>query len=151
MSEITIRDLRESDREEWLRLYEGYAEHYRVNLTDRGVATSWGWLMDSDHVLTGIVAELSGQPCGIAHFRAMPSPLRGQEVGFLDDLFVDPDCRGSGIADRLLEAIRQHAIASGWPVVRWITRDNNYRARGLYDRYATKSDWNTYEMYCSLD
>jgi len=34
----------------------------------------------------------------------------------------------------------------GWALVRWITRDNNYRARGLYDRLALRSDWITYEM-----
>ena len=31
---------------------------------------------------------------GFAHYRRMPSPLRGQDIGFLDDLFVDPKHRG---------------------------------------------------------
>jgi hypothetical protein len=30
--------------------------------------------------------------------------------------------------------------------VRWLTADNNYRARGLYDRCATRTHWITYEM-----
>jgi GNAT superfamily N-acetyltransferase len=67
-------------------------------------------------------------------------------VGFLDDLFVVPDQRSSGAAAALMAAVKQHAIAANWGVVRWITRDNNYRARGLYDKLAQKTDWALYEM-----
>jgi ribosomal protein S18 acetylase RimI-like enzyme len=83
---------------------------------------------------------------GLAHFRAMPSPLRGAEIGFLDDLFVDPACRGGGAGDQLLRHLDNIAAARGWPVMRWITQDNNYRARGLYDQLALRTGWITYEM-----
>ena len=76
----------------------------------------------------------------------MPSPLRGAEVGFLDDLFVDPDRRGGGTGAALLRRVDEIAASHGWSVVRWITRDNNYRARGLYDGLSHRSDWITYEM-----
>ena len=32
----------------------------------------------------------------------MPSPLRGQDIGFLDDLFVDPKHRGQKIGEKLI-------------------------------------------------
>ena len=38
------------------------------------------------------------------------------------------------------------AATRGWGVVLWITRDNKYRARGLYDPLSHRSDWITYEM-----
>ena len=38
------------------------------------------------------------------------------------------------------------AKAEGWGVMCWITRENNYRARGLYDKLAKKTDWALYEM-----
>jgi GNAT superfamily N-acetyltransferase len=76
----------------------------------------------------------------------MPSPLRAAEVGFLDDLFVPPEHRGFGAGEALLRGVDQIAMERGWALVRWITRDNNYRARGLYDRLALRSDWITYEM-----
>ena len=28
----------------------------------------------------------------------------------------------------------------------WITADNNYRGRAVYDKLATRTDWLTYEM-----
>ena len=33
--------------------------------------------------------ELEGKIVGIAHYRTMPRPIKGQYIGFLDDLFVD--------------------------------------------------------------
>jgi len=146
MATITIKKLQEDHFDDWLPLYRGYADHYQVALTESGVAQTWSWLMDQQHPVTGIVAEHQGQLIGLAHFRAMPSPLRGAEIGFLDDLFVDPAARGLKAGEVLLTALKAEAKSKGWPVVRWITRDNNYRARGLYDQIAVKTDWNTYEM-----
>lgn len=148
MDTINIRPVAPDDNEQWLRLYEGYADHYQTALTEQGVANTWGWLHDPDHPLTGLVADAGGRLVGLIHFRAMPSPLRGVEIGFADDLFVDPATRGQRIGAALLESLRDHGRTQNWPVIRWITRDNNYRARGLYDRHAVKSDWNTYEMAC---
>lgn len=144
---VTVRSLDERDRDVWQRLYRGYAEFYRVDTDETKRRTLFDWLLDPGHVCEGLVAVSSGQvPIGLAHFRAMPSPLRGAEVGFLDDLFVDPDQRGSGAGEALLREIDRIAEKRGWAVVRWITRDNNYRARGLYDRLSVRSDWITYEM-----
>jgi len=146
MADLSITELQEAHHPVWLELYQGYADHYRVTLTDAGAARTWSWLMDPAHPLTGLVAVRAGRPIGLAHFRGMPSPLRGVEIGFLDDLFVDPAARGSGAASLLLEALRLAGREKGWPVIRWITRDDNYRARSVYDRHAVKTDWNTYEM-----
>ena len=145
MGKVNIRPLAEADHGQWLALYGGYAEHYRMALTEDGTATTWGWLIDAAHPLRGLVAE-DGKLLGLAHYRAMPSPLRGTEIGFLDDLFVARDARGSRIGADLLEGLRTIAKREGWPCVRWITRDDNYRARTLYDRHAAKTDWNLYEM-----
>ena len=75
-----------------------------------------------------------------------PSPLRGQMIGFLDDLFVAPEHRSSAAAASLIKAVQVEGKAKDWGVVRWITRDHNYRARGLYDKLAKKTDWLLNEM-----
>ena len=76
----------------------------------------------------------------------MPSALRGQIIGFLDDLFAVPENRSAGVAAALIGAVQATTKAKGWGVVRWITRDNNYRGRGLYDKLVEKTDWVLYEM-----
>lgn len=58
----------------------------------------WAWIMDVDHGFYCLLAkDETGQCVGFMHYRAMPSPLRGKMVGFLDDLFVEPKCRGNGV------------------------------------------------------
>jgi ribosomal protein S18 acetylase RimI-like enzyme len=148
MDSITTRPVTANDYQEWLQLYHGYANFYQVSLSDESVATTWSWLMDQQHPLNGLVAVIDSELVGLAHFRAMPSPLRGVEIGFLDDLFVNPKARGQRVGRALMEALHAHGRESGWPIIRWITRDDNYRAQRLYDQHASKSDWNTYEMSC---
>ena len=146
MMSFYIRSLTSDDYEQWRVLYQGYADFYHFALTKVGVQTTWSWLIDARHVFSGLLAEQQGQLAGLAHFLGMPSPLRGQMVGFLDDLFVLPDHRSGGVAAALITAVQAEAKAHGWGVVRWITRDYNYRARGLYDKLAEKTDWVLYEM-----
>ena len=38
------------------------------------------------------------------------------------------------------------ADRAGWSVLRWITADNNYRARSAYDQVATRTAWVTYDI-----
>ena len=67
-----------------------------------------------------------GGACWAGPYPRMPSPLRGAEIGFLDDLFVDPTSRGQRIK-RWDEMLRDHGRQC-WPMIRWITRDNNHGA-----------------------
>jgi len=80
------------------------------------------------------------------HCREMPSPLRGARVGFLDDLFVAPDARGQGVVEALYDALRELGRAQGWPFIRWITAEDNARARAVYDKLSAKTHWVTYQM-----
>lgn len=146
MPNVDIIPLRQNHYDEWYALYAGYADHYQVPLTEKGVTQTWTWLHADTSPVTGIVASIDDVLVGLAHFRAMPSPLRGAEICFLDDLFVSPSARGARVGETLLHHVAKIAGENGWPVVRWITRDNNYRARTLYDRVAVKTNWAMYEM-----
>ena len=82
----------------------------------------------------------------MAHFRPFARPLAATTEVFLDDLFVSPEARGSGAAQALIDAIVATGRERGWSVVRWITAENNYRARSAYDRIADRTQWLTYEI-----
>ena len=134
------------DRSDWDRLYRGYAEFYGVPQTGEMRDRVWGWLTDDAHEVRGLLAEADGTVVGLAHYRPFASPLRATTNCFLDDPFVDPGHRGSGAARALIEAVRARARENGWGVVRWITADDNYRGRGLYDKLARRTMWVTYDM-----
>lgn len=143
---ISIRPVQPEDREAWGRLYRGYAAFYRVEQSEEMRACVWSWLMDPGHEVRGLVAHSGGTLLGLAHFRPFARPLSASVGGFLDDLFVDPDARGGGAAEALIEGVRAAGRAEGWSVIRWITAEDNYRARGLYDRMAERTRWVTYDI-----
>ncbi len=145
--QVTVRPPVATDREQWEKLYHGYAEFYRVPMNATILDTVWGWIHDRDNPFYGLVAEAAdGRLLGLMHCREMPSPLRGARVGFLDDLFVAPDARGQGVVEALYDGLRDLGRAQGWPFIRWITAEDNARARAVYDKLSAKTHWVTYQM-----
>ncbi|MBB3897785.1 GNAT family N-acetyltransferase [Roseococcus suduntuyensis] len=144
---VQIVPLAERHRADWERLYAGYAEFYKVTQTPEMRAKVWAWIHDPAHEVNAVVAEdEAGRAVGLAHYRAFARPLSASTGCFLDDLFVDPSQRGKRVADALLEHLRALAREKGWSTVRWITADDNYRGRGVYDRLAKRTWWITYDM-----
>lgn len=134
-------------RAAWERLYAGYAAFYRVEQTPEMRERVWGWITDpASEVECLLAVDASGAPVGLAHFREFARPLFAARGGYLDDLFVAPEARGSGAARALIEALAAEGRRRGWSLVRWITADDNYRARGLYDRLARRTHWLTYDL-----
>lgn len=144
---MLIRTPKPEDREAWGRLYAGYAAFYKVEQSEAMRDRVWGWIHDPAHEVRGFVAEEgSGQLVGLAHFRPFARPLSASTGGFLDDLFVDPEARGSDAASALIAAVKAEGQSRGWSVIRWITAEDNYRARNLYDKLAEKTRWVTYDI-----
>ena len=124
------------DFAEWRRLFQGYADFYKVSINDEIADTVWRWLLNPDHDMEGLIAfDSENRAVGIAHVRRCPRPLGGCEIGFLDDLFVVPEARGGGVADALFQALKALAAERNWSTIRWLTQDFNERGRAFYDRY----------------
>ena len=144
---ITVSELNENDREQWEKLYYGYADFYNMPMDAAILDTIWSWIFDNNNQFFALIAKNeTGDALGLAHCREMPSPLRGAVVGFLDDLYVKPECRGTGCVQALYEGLSKLGKDRGWPFVRWITAENNYRGRASYDKIAEKTHWLTYQM-----
>lgn len=148
-SSVTVAPLNVEDREQWETLYKNYAHFYEVPMNQAILNTVWSWVFDENNQFFALVAkDDQGRALGLMHFREMPSPLRGTSVGFLDDLYVDSSVRGEGVVEQLFSALTTSAKEHSWPHVRWITAENNYRARAVYDKLASKTHWKTYQLLC---
>ena len=99
-----IRQIKLEDKKDWEKLYRGYADFYKVEMNDEILATVWKWLFDQKHEVSGLVYEEKSKVVALAHYRKMPSPLRGKYIGFLDDLFVDPKHRRNGIGQKIIKS-----------------------------------------------
>lgn len=147
MNKLTITHPNQEDRAAWAELFQGYARFYKVETNKSKMDVIWSWIHDDNEAFWCLLAKNEqGKAVGLMHYREMPSPLRGTKVGFLDDLFVDPNERGSGIVDALFEKLNEEAKRQYWPIIRWLTADDNYRARAVYDKLATRSMFLTYQM-----
>ena len=142
----TIESIQRDDYKKWINIYHKYAEYYEVDIPEKGFEKTWNWLINPSHPLRGLVVKENEEIIAFGHYRGMPSPLDSCDVGFLDDLYVLPDSRGNKIGEALIEKIKEEGKKEGWLYINWITKDNNYRARSLYDKLATKTDWNYYEL-----
>ncbi len=144
---VTIRPVRPEDRAEWDVLYQGYAAFYKVDQTAAMRDTVWSWLHDPTKESEGLVAVGPEERLvGLTHYRPFARPLSASTGCFLDDLFVSPEARGMGAADALIQGVHAIAAERGWSVVRWITAENNYRGRAVYDRVAVRTPWVTYDI-----
>ena len=141
-----IRNIQIKDKDEWRELYQGYANFYQVEISKITLDKVWNWLLDQNHELSGLVYEINNKLVAIAHYRRMPSPLRGKDIGFLDDLYVHPDFRGRKIGEEIINKLNHISQEKGWGLLRWITRNDNHNAKSLYDRVANKSTWDVYEL-----
>ena len=146
MTKYIINRLESYDFKDWLEIYKKYADYYEVNIPENGFKKTWEWLIDESYPLRGLTVKINKEIIGFAHFRGMPSPLDSCEIGFLDDLYILPSFRGNKIGEELITKIKDEGKVLGWPYINWITKDNNYRAKTLYDRLAKKTDWNYYEL-----
>ena len=144
---MRVESLKINDKEQWCELYQGYADFYKMPMNDDILDTVWSWIFDEENKFYAIGARSSqGNLVGFMHFREMPSPLRGSLIGFLDDLYVHPDHRGSGVVQSLFKELKSLADKKYWPYVRWITASDNHRARAVYDKISGTIDFVTYQM-----
>lgn len=136
---FTIRPLRASDEAEWRRLWTGYLTFYESSVGEDVYQSTFARLLGDDpQDFTGLVAETEdGKLIGLVHYLFHRHCWKVENVCYLQDLYADPDVRGTGVGRALIEAVYAAADAAGNPTVYWLTQDFNANARKLYDRIGT--------------
>lgn len=143
---INVRQVIDTDENEWSRLYAGYRSFYKLDDDPRAVRTTWEWVSNAQHGFIGLVATVDDAVVGLANLRRFARPSTAAIGLYLDDLFTDPDSRGAGVATALLHEAAAIAAREDANVVRWITAADNAAARGVYDKVATATPWVTYDL-----
>lgn len=141
-----IRSLQPGDRAEWQRLYHGYQAFYGFH--DRPAEfydKAFARLMSDDpRDFHGLVRQDGARLLGLVHYVFHPNLWRDEGVCYLQDLFTDAEARGRGVARGLIEAVYAAADAAGVPTVYWLTAEDNYAGRMLYDRVGKRSPFLRY-------
>lgn len=143
---LTIRDAAPGDEAAWRSLWQGYLGYYGVTLAPEVTANTWANLMSPSAPLKARIACLDGQPVGFAMNLHHPSSWVVGEDCYLEDLFVADSARGKGVGRALIDDMVALARAKGWNRLYWHTRQDNARARQLYDQYVETDDHIRYRM-----
>jgi len=141
---LTIRAAGPADFDVWLPLWQAYLEFYKTTLAHETTQITWERLLDVREPMHAALAEVDGRVLGIVHFIEHRSCWTTANYMYLQDLFVAPDARGSGVGRALIEHVYADAAARGCSRVWWLTLESNTQAMVLYDQVADRSGFIQY-------
>ncbi|MGC7097207.1 N-acetyltransferase family protein [Amycolatopsis lurida] len=136
MSQFTIRRVRESDVDAVVGLVHDLAEFEKApeecHLEAAQLHTA---LFGERPAVFGHVAESGGEIAGFTLWFLNFSTWRGVHGIYLEDLYVRPEHRGTGLGKALLATLAEECVRQGYGRLEWSVLDWNpavefYRALG---------------------
>jgi GNAT superfamily N-acetyltransferase len=146
---LAIRAVTPSDVPTILRFIRDLAEYERepqaVVATEEMIRAA---LFDEGHVAHGLIASVDGAPVGFAIYFFNFSTWLGRPGLYLEDLYVTPATRGSGIGRALLTRVAQIAVERDCGRMEWAVLNWNTPAIDFYRAMGAKplDEWTVYRL-----
>jgi GNAT superfamily N-acetyltransferase len=141
---IDVRAATPADEPRWRELWAGYNAFYEAKVPESITQATWRRILDPAAPILGRVAVVEARVVGFSNSVLHESTWAAGPICYLEDLFVDPAMRGSGVGRMLLQDLAVLARQHGWPTLYWHTRGNNSTARRLYDTFTPADDFVRY-------
>jgi GNAT superfamily N-acetyltransferase len=145
----SIEPATEADLAELLVLVRAYCDFYETAPSDAA-------LLDLSRVLIAspdldgvqlLAREPGGAAVGFATVFWSWDTTEAARIGIMNDLYVAPAARGSGLADRLIQACAERCRQRGACRLEWLTDPGNMRAQAVYDRvHGVREPWLVYTL-----
>jgi GNAT superfamily N-acetyltransferase len=105
-------------------------------------------LFGADPVAYCHVAEIDGQVVGIAIWFLNYSTWLGKAGLYLEDLFVKPEFRGSGLGLQLMKTLAQLCVERGYERFQWWVLDWNEPSINFYKSIGAEAmdEWTVYRL-----
>lgn len=96
-----------------------------------------------DPLFKALIAEVDGAPAGMALYFFNYSTWVSRVGLYLEDLYVNPQFRGAGVARELMEHLARIAKSNGCRRFQWLVHTGNERALRFYESCGAKPhrDW----------
>ena len=146
---MSVRPIRPDDVPAVVGLVRELAEYERaaheVRLTEDQLTAA---LFGEAPKLFGHVAELDGDVVGMALWFLNFSTWRGTHGIYLEDLYVQPQHRGSGLGRELLRTLAELCVERGYSRLEWWVLDWNESAIRFYRSLGAQpmSDWTVFRL-----
>jgi GNAT superfamily N-acetyltransferase len=150
----SIRIVGEDDLADLLGLMRAYCDFYETMPSDEALlGLSRALLLAPDLEGVQLLAREGGsQPVGFATLFWSWDTTEGARIGIMNDLYVTPDARGAGLAERLIEECVERCRARGAVRLEWQTAPENLRAQAVYDRVGgVREPWLLYTLAAKAD
>jgi GNAT superfamily N-acetyltransferase len=141
---VTVEDL-----DGLLPLMRAYCDFYRATPSDEALlGLSRALIADPERDGVQLIArDQSAVAVGFATIFWSWSTADAGRIGVMNDLYVAPDARGSGLAERLIHACVERCAQRGACALEWQTAPENARAQSVYGRVgAVREQWLTYTI-----
>lgn len=139
MADVTVRPPTPGDEVDWRRLWACFQAHFGGTVPDDVTRRTWSKLLAADEAIYALVATSRGKVCGIVHYSLTPFAWTASPVCFLQDLYVDPEARGSGAGRALVEGVYAAAELSGAANVFWLAALDDEPLMTFYRRIAVET------------
>lgn len=141
---VTLRRLAAQDSADWEPLWAAYCAFYRADVDAAITTHTFGRLCEGDSLIGFIAFDAQGAAVGFVNALFHDSTWSMNGYCYLEDLYVAPAARGSGVARLLIEQVYAAADARGAERVYWHTQEFNAAARSLYDTLARRTSFIVY-------
>ncbi len=151
---ITLRKLNPQDRPQWEPLWDAYTRFYEREPDPAITAHLWQRIHAPQPKVWAIAAvQPATDPAdgadtiiGIAHYLPHENTSQLTLICYLQDLFVSPAARAGGLGQQMIDWLIAECKKQNWCALYWNTRETNYQARALYDKYTPQSGFLLYRI-----
>jgi GNAT superfamily N-acetyltransferase len=146
---VSVRPIRPDDVAAVVGLVRELAEYekaaHEVRLTD---AQLHDRLFGEAPALFGHVAEVDGEVVGMALWFLNFSTWRGTHGIYLEDLYVQPAHRGTGLGKELLRTLAALCVERGWSRLEWSVLDWNTPSIEFYEKAGAvpMDEWTVFRL-----
>jgi GNAT superfamily N-acetyltransferase len=141
-----------SDLDDLLQLVRAYCAFYETTPSDAALLQlSRALIADPEREGVQLIArDERSKAAGFATVFWSWDTTEGSRIGIMNDLYVAPEARGSGLAERLIAACAERCKGRGASRLEWQTGPENLRAQAVYDRVGgVREPWLLYTLTAS--
>jgi GNAT superfamily N-acetyltransferase len=135
MTGCEIRPVRPADTAVILHLIRGLAEYERmlheVTITESQLHEALFGAVPRIHA---VLAEVAGSPIGLALFYYTFNTFKARQNMFLEDLYVEPAHRGTGVGFALMRHLARLAVTGNCGRIEWRVLNWNQPSIDFYQR-----------------
>jgi GNAT superfamily N-acetyltransferase len=148
-SDISLQPARPQDVRDIVAFIRELAEYEKLEHEMRATEAEISeWLFGDRPAAEVVIARIDDEAVGFALYFTSFSTFLGRPGIYLEDLFVRPAFRGSGVGSALLRYLAEIACRRGYGRLEWAVLDWNKPAIDFYEQMGAQAmdEWTTYRV-----